>query len=791
MALRQFEHLSAASVADAVAATLEPKPDAALIAGGTDLLGILKDRVHPQYPELIVDLKPIRGLSYVREDNKGLRIGALTTLADLAKSPVVKGHYAMLGDAARAVASPQIRNQGTVAGNLCQEPRCWYYRAPDNHFHCLRKGGEMCGAVLGDNRFHSIFGAAHVAAPPCSSGCPGEVEIPAYLEHVRAGRLGQAAEILLTRNPMPAITGRVCPHFCELSCSRGDYDEAVSVRSIERHLGDHILENAATFMRAPTTKTGKRIAVVGAGPAGLAAAYYLRQAGHAVTVFDRQPEAGGMLTYCIPAYRLPKEIVARLVQAYQDMGIELRLNTAVGTGKASLKRLRQDYDSVFLATGAWKQKTLRMQQDSLLTSGIDFLTNIALEGGQAPGKKVLVIGGGNVAVDVAISALRLGAAEVTMACLEARDAMPAIAEDIEQAVHEGVKLLPSWGPHQILAQDGSLQGLELCKCTSVFDAEGRFRPTFDPEAKMTVDADAILLAIGQDTELGYLDRSYQTERGLIVVDDATGATNVAGVFAGGDVTTGPASVVEALAAGRRAANAISAQFAPTKAPVPSKARGSEQPLHALNVNALGKSKRLIVPELPLGKLTIRAEDVATIDIRAVETEAYRCAHCGCVAVNASDLAPALVALRAKIKTTKQTMAAEQFFAARPFSTTVLERGEVVTEIQIPAPPPHGRMSFLKFRIRKSIDFPIVSVAAAVVVERGIVKDATIALGAVAPVPLRARTVEQFLIGKRLTEENLEIAETIAVRGVFPLGKNRYKVQVVKALLRKALLAVAR
>jgi NADPH-dependent glutamate synthase beta subunit-like oxidoreductase/CO/xanthine dehydrogenase FAD-binding subunit len=791
MALREFEHLSATSVADAAAAVVDNQPDTALIAGGTDLLGILKDRVHPSYPKLVVDLKRIPGLGAIRLDEKGLTIGALCTLGEVAKSPVVKEHCELLGEAARAVASPQIRNQGTVGGNICQEPRCWYYRAPDNRFHCLRKGGDMCGAVLGENRFHSLFGAAHVGAPPCSTGCPGEVAIPAYLEQVRAGRLAEAAAILLERNPMPAVTGRVCPHFCELACSRRDYDEAVSVRSIERHVGDYALANAATLMPPPSQKTGKKVAVVGAGPAGLAAAYYLRRAGHEVTVFDRQPEAGGMLTYCIPAYRLPKEIVARLVQAYRNMGIELRLGTEVGSGKAALKRLRQKFDGVFLATGAWKQKQLRMEREEMLVSGIDFLTRIQLEGGKAPGRKVLVIGGGNVAVDVAISALRLGAREVTMACLEARDAMPAIPEDIEQAVREGIKLLPSWGPHRILERGGRLTGLELVQCTSVFDGEGRFRPTFDPEAKMTVEADAILLAIGQDTELGYLDRSTKTERGLIVVDEQTQATSVDGVFAGGDVVTGPASVVEALAAGRKAALAISARLAAGKV-APAKApRASDQPLHALTPSALEKSRRVAVPELDVSQRTVRGEDVATLDARAVETESYRCAHCGCVAVNASDLAPALVALGAKIKTSKQTIDAEQFFAARPFSTTVLAPGEVVTEIQIPAPPPGARMSFQKFRLRKSIDFPIVSLASSLVVERGTVQEATLALGAVAPVPLRARQVEKFLVGKRLTEENIEIAESIAVKGVFPLGKNRYKVQLVKALLRKALEAAAR
>jgi NADPH-dependent glutamate synthase beta subunit-like oxidoreductase len=786
MSMRNFEHLSAATLDEALRESAGKRGKAAFVAGGTDLLGILKDGVRPDYPERLVNIKKIRALAGIREDASGLRIGALTTLAELSKSGIVKERYRLLAEAARSVASPQVRNMATVGGNLCQEPRCWYYRAPDNRFHCLRKGGQQCNAVLGENRFHSVYGAARVGDSPCTAGCPGHVEIPGYLAAIRSGDLALAARTLLARNPMPAVTGRVCPHFCEASCSREAVDEAVSVRSIERNLGDHILEQADAYYKQPKKQTRKKVAVVGAGPAGLSAAFYLRQAGHRVTVFDRMPEAGGMLAYSIPAYRLPKSIVRRLVQAYEKTGIVFRLGTEVGKGQNTLTQLRKSFDAVFLASGAWVQKSLRMENDRHLRSGLDFLTDIQLRKAQAPEGRVLVIGGGNVAVDVAISARRMGAREVTMACLEARDLMPAFPEDLEQALGEGVKLLPSWGPHAVLVEDGRVAGMELVRCTSVFDAKGAFRPSFDPSEKMSVQADHILLAIGQQSDASYAGKRLLGQGGRVGADPQTQGTALAGVYAGGELSTGPSSVVEALAAGRRAAAAIAAylrgegEAAPEAEPAP-------VGLQEVNVQALSDSPRVAIPELPVGRRTLDGEDVATIDAASSRDEALRCVRCGCVAVNASDLAVALVALGATVKTSRRRLPAEEFFAAAPMSTTALAPDELVTEIVVPKPAEGSSQGYLKFRIRNAIDFPIVSVASVLRLEGPTVRDARVVLGAVAPVPLRAVQVEDFLRGRTLSEETSAAAGEIAVRGAYPLARNGYKVQVIKGLLRKALL----
>lgn len=763
MTLQNFNNFSASSLKEATAILLKADGKATVIAGGTDLLGVLKDKIHSESPEVLVDLKTIPSLSYVKESKKGIRIGALTTLHEIVTHKTIRDAYGLLAEAARSVASPQIRNMGTVGGNICQEPRCWYYRVPDDVFHCLRKGGEKCSALLGENRYHSIYGGARVSEPACTKACPGNVEIAAYMSNIRSGDIHGAAEVLLSNNPIPAITGRVCPHFCESKCYRSDYDEAVSIQNVERIVGDYILDHAAEFMKPPKQQRKQHIAIVGSGPAGLSAAFYLRKAGYKITLFDKMPEAGGMLTYGIPAYRLPKEIVQRQVKALEGMGIEFKQNATIGQKGKTLKDLRKTFDRLFLATGAWGHKTLTMEKSELLTSGLDFLITIGLGKKPPLGNRVLVIGGGNVAMDVAVNARHLGAKHVTMACLESREIMPAFPEEIEQALREGIELLPSLGPHRILEKTGRISGMEFVRCTSVFDEEGRFNPSFDLSMKQTVKADQIILAIGQSTDLSYIDKSIKTERGLILIDEETKTTSQKGVFAGGDVTNGPDSVIAAIAAGRKAALSI------TKSK-PASYLFQDKPLdiHAQSQDISERTKKLS-------------------DLSDIQSEAARCANCGCVAVNASDMAPALIALDAKITTTKRTLNAEDFFKAEIMRSTVLDEDELVKEIEIPAQKKTKKQGYLKFRIRNSIDFPIVSLAYAFHTSGGIIKDARIIVGAVAPIPLRIRAVEEYIEGKPANEGTAVAAGDIAVREVQALSRNKFKVQIVRALIKKMLL----
>jgi NADPH-dependent glutamate synthase beta subunit-like oxidoreductase/CO/xanthine dehydrogenase FAD-binding subunit len=678
---------------------------------------------------------------------------------------------------------------GTIAGNLCQEPRCWYYRHPENTFNCTRKNGKVCNALTGENRYHSIFGAVRVGHTSCSADCPAGIDIPGYMSLLRDGDLVGAARLLLEANPLPAITGRVCPHFCEEACNRGEYDEAVSVRGVERFLGDYILDNAPV-VRPPRTDTGKKVALVGAGPAGLAAASYLGQWGHRVSVFDRMPEPGGMLRYAIPPYRLPNAVVRRAVQAIEALGVEFRPGVEVGRD-VSVEQLRQEFDSVFLAIGAWGRPSIGLAGEELTRPGLEFLSNVQKGLREAPGSRVVVIGGGSVATDVGITARRLGAREVTLVCLESREQMPAFEEEIEQAISEGTILLPSWGPARVLEAAGRVTGLEVVRCTSVFDAHGRFAPTFDEGVRQRIEADAIMLAVGQRTDLSFLGAAARVKvaGGLIAVDEDSQATNLPGVFAGGDVTSGRGTVAAAIAAGRKAAAAIDRYLGEVRAH-PEDRHPATTRLLRFDASTLHRTNRVEQPGRAAAGRGMDAEDLPGFALNGAAGEANRCFNCGCVAVSPSDIAPALIALDASIQTTKRIVAAEGFFAVGPATSTLLEPDELVTEIRIPAPRPGSKQVFLKYRLRNSIDFPIVCVAAVISQAAGTVDEARVVLGAVAPIPLRMRRVEDYLKGRQITEETAQAAAALAVEGVVPLAKNGYKVQITNALVRRAILAAA-
>lgn len=786
--MKNFTYINPSSVEDA--SELLKQSGTVAMGGGTDLIGVLKDGLLPEYPTQVVSLKKLPGLAEIQVKEDGLHIGAEATLRQVADSEAVKENWAALSTAAKSVATPNIRNTATVAGNLCQDIRCWYYRYPDilgGKIDCARKNGHLCSAMMGENRYHSIFGAAKVCETPCTGNCPAHTDISAYMEMVRAGKYEDAARVILEVNPMPAITSRVCAHFCMEGCNRNTYDESLNVGGIERFLGDMILEHPEDFMQGPVEENGKKISIVGSGPAGLTAAFYLRQSGFAVTVYEKQKEPGGCLSYAIPAYRLPKEIVRKFVSVLENMGVVFRCGCNVGTD-VTLDEIYKISDSVMLDTGTWKRPLIGLAGEELTRFGLEFLIDVNNYILDKPGSDVVVVGGGNVAMDVAITAKRLGAHNVTMVCLEQRDSMPANEEEVTRALEEGVKIVNGWGPKEVLRTDGKVSGIVFKNCPQVLDETGRFNPVYDEDNLLTVDADVIMMAIGQKADLDFLEGAYEveTERGRIKALDGN-KTSVEGIFAGGDVTTGPATVIKAIAAGKETAIAIR-KYCQTDALEVEKAAAArlKEKLASFTNECRHNHEAAKADLLSVEDRAMDKEDLSGLDESAVKHEASRCFNCGCLAVNPSDMANMLYAYGAKIRTNLRELDAETFFAGSTRVKDTLKPGEIVLEIVVPMPSEGTTAVYDKYRIRKSIDFAILAVAGTLRLEEGIVKEISLVLGAAAPIPMKLQEAEQYLLGKELTEETAKEAAEIALKKAIPLEMNGYKIEMAKVMIRRFL-----
>ena len=783
--MKYFEHESAATFDEAVSLLKEsPKGKTVVMAGGSDLIGVLKEQILEDYPEKVVDLKTVRGGEYIKQDGDTIEIGALTKLCDIVKSDLLNEKAPVLSQAARSVATPLIRNVATMGGNICQDVRCWFYRYPHGiggRMDCMRKGGKECYAVMGDNRYHSIFGGMKVHTTPCSVQCPANTDIPAYMERLRKGDVEGAAHILMEANPIPMITSRVCAHTCQEQCNRCGSDESVSIHGVERYVGDYILEHPDTFYRAPETETGHKVALVGAGPAGLSAAYYLRKAGHDVMVFDKMEEPGGMLTYAIPNYRLPKSYVKQVAAAYEKMGIRFRLGCCLGED-IQAEDLEKEYDNVFYATGAWKRPVLGFDGEEFTEFGLQFLMEVNQWMNKKDRRHVLVVGGGNVAMDVAITARRLGAESVTLACLESEPEMPASREEIARAREEGIEIMPSYGVSKAIYEGSQVTGMELMRCTSVKDENGRFNPRYDREETLRVSADSILMAAGQKVDLSFLGDKYglALERGLIQVDKDTQATSKSGIYAGGDATTGPATVIQGVRSGRNAAEAINRGYA-----VMPERRREDKFIH-FDTAGVKEEHAVKDKELSAAERALDKEDSFTLTGEEAAREAGRCMNCGCYSVNASDISPVLILLDARIVTTKKTVRAADFFTTRLKAADMLDTDELVTAVRFRVPEGYTT-AYDKFRVREAVDFAIVSLAYAYRMKDGLIEDARIVLGGVAPVPMERKKVEAFLAGRKPDEALAEAAAELAVEGTAAMANNSYKIQEVRALIKKMIL----
>ncbi|MBI5280633.1 MAG: FAD-dependent oxidoreductase [Candidatus Solibacter usitatus] len=500
---------------------------------------------------------------------------------------------------------------------------------------------------------------------PCSQACPVRTQAGRYCAMIAEGRFEAAYAVAEEPNPLAAICGHVCAAPCEAACRRGRIDQPVAIRALKRFVAEQFgpysklgRQRIVSTMRTPKKLSGPKIAVLGAGPAGLSAATDLAKLGYRVIIFEAAPVAGGMLALGIPEYRLPRYIVQAQVDWVLSLGVELKVNHRLGRDFWLRHLWEQDYSAVFLAIGAHRSRELRIEGVHLdgVLQGVDFLLNANLNYRVDLGRKVVVVGGGNVAVDVARSvlrfnedeyvepdrylhsaldaarfALRMGAREVSLVCLESREEMPAFQDEVEEAQHEGIVIHSSLGPKRIVGEEGRVCGLETIAVKSVFDALGRFNPEFHPNSEETMPAETIILAIGQTSDLTFIepeDGLDVTPRGTLEVDPVTLATSDPRVFAGGDVAFGARNVIEAVADGRRAAASIH-QFLSGMAPArPRSVKIAVFPPHAWKRDPIYEScSRVKVPTLPID----RRIGVAEIDLGYSEQqalrEANRCLQC--------------------------------------------------------------------------------------------------------------------------------------------------------------------
>lgn len=396
----------------------------------------------------------------------------------------------------------------------------------------------------------------------CQHRCPAHMDVPGYIRLISQGKYLESYKLMRETNPFPAVCGYICPHPCESKCKRGDFDRPVAIDALKRFVTDYIYKNKIKIPPPKVAQREEKIAVIGAGPAGLTAANDLAGMGYKVTVFEKESQIGGMMMWAIPSYRLPREQIMFDVSHITSRGVEIRTNTPVGGhGRTVSDLFNEGYKAVFIAVGAQKGKRLEVPGEEG-TSGVmdclEFLKNVNAGDIRSPGKKVAVIGGGNSAIDAARTALRLSH-EVCIVYRRTKGEMPALAWEVEEAEHEGVKFHFLAAPVRVVTENGKANALECIKMQlGKPDSSGRRRPEPIPKSEFIIETDCIITAISQESDLKFLGDNHGlevTKWGTIAVDDDL-RTNKKGIFAGGDVTLGPSTVIECIAQGHTVAKSI-------------------------------------------------------------------------------------------------------------------------------------------------------------------------------------------------------------------------------------------
>jgi len=467
--------------------------------------------------------------------------------------------------------------------------------------------------------------------PPCRAACPVHTDIRGYLEAIAGGRYSEALATIREVLPFAGVCGRVCHHPCERECRRNDVDAAPHIRNLKRFVAEYDYPEPPEI--EPPVQDKEKVAVIGAGPSGLTAALDLAKLGYKPTVFEKHPVAGGMLATGIPSYRLPREVLQKDIDYILAHGIELKTEVEVGKD-ITIEKLREDgYKAIIVAVGLSKSVSLPIPgaEAEGVHLTVPFLREVAFGRKPQIGKDVVIIGGGNVAVDVARCALRLGAERVRMVCLENEEEQPAWPWEIEEAEEEGIETIHRRGPKRIVEENGKVKGIEFKKVTRVFDEQGRFSPEYDESDVLALECDTVIFSIGQRSDNDFAEGSdiRFTDRGRLVFDNETAQTSARDIFACGEVVTGPGAAVQAVANGHRVAKAV-AQYLQGK---PIELSEDEPPtigkLEERIIKEIPKAERV---EIPMAPPEERKKNFDQVELGLSEEnalyEARRCMNCG-------------------------------------------------------------------------------------------------------------------------------------------------------------------
>ncbi len=470
---------------------------------------------------------------------------------------------------------------------------------------------------------------------PCKAECPAHIGIQGYIKLASEGKYKEALELIKLENPFPAVCGHICPRYCEQACTRSTVDESVAIDEIKKFIAHKDLDSEHRFI--PKKKhdySDKKIAIVGAGPAGLSCAYYLAIDNYDVTVFEKEDILGGMLSWGIPNFRLGREIINSEIDVLRELGVKFKTGVEVGKDVTLDELRKQGFKGFYLAIGAQGGRGLGIEGEDGegVYTGVDFLRKVSCQEQTVLSGKTVVIGGGNVAIDVARTAVRTVADSVQMFCLENEKEMPALQEEIDEALEEDIEINNSWGPKRIILDGGKVKAVEFKKCLSVFDENGKFSPKFDEDNIMIVEADNVLISVGQTIEWNDLLKGTDAEfnpNNTLKADPVTYQTNIPDVFVGGDAYTGPKFAIDAIAAGKEAAISLHRYVQPGQSLVLGRIRRNYKPLDVNNVDYKGfDMKPRQEPDEDESRRKSFQDMRKTFTVEQIKLEADRCLKCG-------------------------------------------------------------------------------------------------------------------------------------------------------------------